>query len=118
MRGDLLYNEYVILPEYTEFRNLKWTIREEQRLFNCYPYNLPKDILRLLFPDRSNAAIKHKTLEFGLRRGNHKRWTSEEEQLLADLISKMGLDWDNIQPLLPDRTRDSIMSRWYKEIRK
>ena len=111
---DLLASEISPAPQFTGFGDLIWTIKDEQRLMNTYPTR-PKKTLLQLFPDRTWIAIRQKARRLMLRQGP-KRWTKDEQTLL-ELLAERTRDFLLISLLFPDRSPDSVRTRYYRFVR-
>ncbi len=107
-RARMMYNEVVFLKQPDKNGEIAWTEREEQRLFNSYG-KVTKNVLSLLFPDRTHQSIiaRASVLRHPLRQ---LKYTSDEDRLLMDLRSK-GIQYNNIAKQFTNRTPGALKKR-------
>ena len=76
-------------------------------------YQLPKDEIEKLFPDRSWGSITNKLNMFNLKRPfiskGGKRWTINEVKIIKE--NYLNIDIDKLCEMLPDRNRYAIRSK-------
>lgn len=104
----MMYNELNHPLSYTPFKDFRWTIKEEQRLFNSYE-SLNEEKAKLLFPDRTWDTVKKKARSLGLFQVL--QWTEEEINILKQGTFK---PFEELTKQLPLRTIDAIETKFYR----
>ena len=80
----------VTCPPMYAVGGLMWTVAEKQRLMNSYK-KVSKEVLLLLFPDRTWDALQSRAYHLRIPRPG-RRWTPEEDALLVELSRDIGFE--------------------------
>lgn len=112
-------SESKLLHKQKHMKNFKWTAEEDEVLQRLvYQFKYDWEHISQYFPGKSPSQVSKRWVNKLDPNIKKTRWTIDEDDIVVNLVCKLGHNWKEISKHLEGRPPDAIKSRFYSNLKK